>query len=105
MIALVISASNSILPFELMYDASDHAIGAVMGQQRNKVLHVFYYDSRTLTDAQLNYGTTKKGLLAVIFAFDKFRSYLIDTKVIIYIDHLAIKYLIFKNDAKRRLIW
>ena len=75
-----------------------------MGQRRNKVLHVIYYASRTLTDAQLNYATTEKELLAIVFAFDKFRSYLIGTKVIVYTDYSAIKYLISKKDAKPRLI-
>ena len=84
-----------------MCDASDYAIGPVMGQQRNKVLHVIYYASQTLTDAQLNYATTKKELLAIVFTFDKFRSYLIGTKVIVYIDHSAIKYLISKKDATK----
>ena len=76
MIAPVIFAPDWNLPFELMCDASDYAIGAVMGQRRNKVLHVIYYASRTLTDAQLKYATTEKELLAIVFAFDKFRSYL-----------------------------
>ena len=102
--APVISAPDWDLPFELMCDASNYAIGAVMGQRKNKVLHVIYYASRTLTDAQLNYATTEKELLAVVFAFDKFRSYLIGTKVIVYTDHSAIKYLISKKDAKPRLI-
>ncbi|CAN6547278.1 unnamed protein product [Malus baccata var. baccata] len=68
------------LPFELMCDASDYALGAVLGQRRDKRPHVIYYASRTLNDAQLNYSTTEKELLAVVFALDKFRSYLIGTK-------------------------
>ncbi|KAJ4724585.1 Transposon Ty3-I Gag-Pol polyprotein [Melia azedarach] len=87
-----------------MCDASDYALGAVLGQRRNKNLHVIYYASKTLTDAQLNYATTEKELLAVVFAFDKFRSYLIGSKVIVYTDHSAIKYLLAKKDAKPRLI-
>ena len=83
MTAPVISAPDWNLPFELMCDASDYAIGAVIGQRRNKVLHVIYYASRTLIDAQLNYATTEKELLAIVFAFDKFCSYLIGTKVIV----------------------
>ncbi|CAN6552399.1 unnamed protein product [Malus baccata var. baccata] len=68
------------LPFELMCDASDYALGAVLGQRKDKQLHVIYFASRTLNDAQLNYSTTEKELLAVVFALDKFRSYLIGTK-------------------------
>ncbi|KAM2747046.1 hypothetical protein PS2_022569 [Malus domestica] len=60
------------LPFELMCDASDYALGAVLGQRKDKRPHVIYYASRTLNDAQLNYSTTEKELLAVVFALDKF---------------------------------
>ena len=64
------------------------------------MFHSIYYASKTLTEAQLNNTTTKKELLAVVFAFDKFRAYLVGTKVIVYIDHSAIKYLIAKKDDK-----
>ncbi|KAL4302128.1 hypothetical protein GQ457_10G011830 [Hibiscus cannabinus] len=92
------------LPFELMCDASDYAVGAVLGQRKGKIFHPIYYASKTLNDAQVNYTTTEKEMLAVIFAFDKFRSYLIGTKVIVHTDHSAIKYLLSKKDAKPRLI-
>ncbi|KAM1557066.1 hypothetical protein ACFX10_040536 [Malus domestica] len=92
------------LPFELMCDASDYALGAVLGQRKDKKPHVIYYASRTLNDAQLNYSTTEKELLAVVFALDKFRSYLIGTKVIVFTDHAALKYLLTKKEAKPRLI-
>ena len=91
-------------PFELMCDASDYAIGAVLGQKREKIFQVIYYASRTLNDAQLNYATTEKELLAIVFAFDKFRPYLIGNKVVVHTDHSAIKYLMTKKDAKPRLI-
>ncbi|CAN6579848.1 unnamed protein product [Malus baccata var. baccata] len=91
--APVIVAPDWELPFEIMCDASDYAIGAVLGQRRDKLLHVIYYASRTLNDAQLNYATTEKELLAVVFALDKFRSYLIGSKVIgsenVAADHLS----------------
>ncbi|KAK8499659.1 hypothetical protein V6N12_002131 [Hibiscus sabdariffa] len=91
-------------PFELMCDVSDYAVGAALGQRRGKLFHVIYYASRTLNDAQINYTTTEKELLVVVFAFDKFRSYLIGTTVIVHTDHSAIKYLVTKKDAKPRLI-
>ncbi|KAK8560118.1 hypothetical protein V6N12_012921 [Hibiscus sabdariffa] len=105
----LISASVVVPPdwtstFELMCDASDHAVGAALGQRRGKLFHVIYYASRTLNEAQINYTTTEKELLAVVFAFEKFRSYLIGTKVIVHTDHSAIKYLVTKKDAKPRLI-
>jgi hypothetical protein len=65
---------------------------------------VIYYASKTLNDAQLNYSTTEKELLAVIFVLDKFRSYLLGSKIIIYSDHAALKYLFSKKDAKSCLI-
>ena len=60
------------LPFELMCDASDYAVGAVLGQRVDRLPYVIYYASKTLNDAQLNYSTTEKELLAVVFALDKF---------------------------------
>ncbi|CAN6577156.1 unnamed protein product [Malus baccata var. baccata] len=102
--APVIIPPDWSLPFELMCDASDYAVGAVLGQRVNKVPHVIYYASRTLNDAQLNYSTTEKEFLAVVFALEKFRSYLIGTKIIVFSDHAALKYLLTKKDAKPRLI-
>ncbi|XP_071702765.1 uncharacterized protein [Rutidosis leptorrhynchoides] len=91
-------------PFELMCDASDYAMGAVLGQRQDNKFQPIYYASKTLTGAQLNYTTTEKELLAVVFAFDKFRSYLVLSKTIVYTDHSALKYLFKKQDAKPRLI-
>ena len=87
-----------------MCDASDYAVGAVLGQRKKGKLHVIYYASKLLNDAQLNYATTEKELLVVVFAFDKFRSYLVGSKTIVFTDHSALKYLIVKKDAKLRLI-
>ena len=87
-----------------MCDASDYALGAVLGQRKGKVLHVIYYASKTLTGPQLNYATTEKEFLAVVFSIDKFRSYLLGTKVIVYTDHAALKYLLAKRDSKPRLL-
>ncbi|CAN6677839.1 unnamed protein product [Malus baccata var. baccata] len=92
------------LPFELMCDASNYALGAVLGQRKDKRPHVIYYASWMLNDAQLNYSTTEKELLAVVFALDKFRSYLIGTKVFVFTDHAALKYLLTKKEAKPWLI-
>ena len=91
-------------PFEMMCDASDRAVGAVLGQQRQNRFQPICYASKTLNETQLNYTTTEKELLAVVFAFDKFRSYLILSKVVVYTDHSALKYLFSKQDARPRLI-
>ena len=100
----IIVAPDWDLPFELMCDASDYAIGVVLRQKRERIFQVIHYASQTLNDAQLNYATTKKELLAIVFAFDKFKPYLIGNKVLVHTDHLAIKYLMTKKDTKPRLI-
>jgi hypothetical protein len=87
-----------------MCDASDFAVGAILGQTKDKKHYAISYASKTLTGPQLNYSTTEKELLVVVFAIDKFRSYLVGAKVIIYSDHAALKYLLTKKDAKPRLI-
>ncbi|GJW64966.1 reverse transcriptase domain-containing protein [Tanacetum coccineum] len=92
------------LDFQQMCDASDYAIGAVLGQRIDKKFRPIYYASKTMNDTQEHYATTKKELLIVVYAFDKFRSYLIMSKTIIYTDHSALKYLFSKQDAKPRLI-
>nr|GEU29823.1 reverse transcriptase domain-containing protein [Tanacetum cinerariifolium] len=93
------------LPFELMCDASDFAIGAVLGQRHKKHFRPIHYASKTMTDAESNYTTTKKEMLAMVYAFEKFQSYLIMNKSIVHMDHSALKYLFTKKDAKARLLW
>jgi hypothetical protein len=83
-----------------MCNASDYAIGAVLGQIKDKRHHASSYASKTVTGPQFNYATTEKELLAVVFTIDKFRSYLVEAKVIVYTDHAALKYLLTKKDAK-----
>ena len=75
--APIMVSPNWSLPFELMCDASDFAVGAVLGQREGKHFHPIYFASKTLNNAQQNYTVTEKELLAVVFAFDKFRSYLV----------------------------
>jgi len=65
---------------------------------------VVYYASKTLNGAQLNYTITEKELLAIVFDFEKFRSYLLGTKVTVFTDHAVIRYLVSKKDSKPRLI-
>jgi hypothetical protein len=83
-----------------MCDASDYTVGAVLGQTKDRKHNTITYASKTLTGAQLNYATTEKELLAVVFAIDKFWSYLVGAKVIVFTDHAALKYLLTKKDAK-----
>jgi hypothetical protein len=91
-------------PFEIMCDASDYVVGDVLGQRKDKKLHVIYYASRTMDAVQLNYATTEKELLAVVFAIDKFRSYLDGAKIIADTCHAAIRYLMSKKDDKLKLL-
>ncbi|GJV37368.1 reverse transcriptase domain-containing protein [Tanacetum coccineum] len=89
---------------ELCLDISDFAVGAVLGQKDGKNFHPIYFASKTLNPAQQKYTITEKELMAVVFAFDKFRSYLILSKTIVHTDHSALKHLFKKQDAKPRLI-
>ncbi|XP_062118271.1 uncharacterized protein LOC133831878 [Humulus lupulus] len=89
--APIVATPKWDLPFELMYDASDCAVGAVLGQRVDRAFHTIYYASRTLNDTQLNCATTEKELLAIVFTFDKFHPYLVGNKDIVYTDHSAIK--------------
>ena len=75
-----------------------------MGQRKDGKLHAIYYASKTLDPAQMNYATTEKELLAVVFAIEKFRPYLLGSRVIVHTDHAALRYLMVKKDAKPRLI-
>nr|GFB47644.1 reverse transcriptase domain-containing protein [Tanacetum cinerariifolium] len=87
-----------------MCDASDYAIGAVLGQRKSKHFQPIYYASKTMTEAQIHYTTTEKEMLAVVYAFEKFPPYLVLSKSIVYTDHSALKYLLNKQDTKPRLL-
>ena len=90
--------------FEIMCDASDYAIGEVLGQRTEKIFKVIYYANKTFNGAQENYSTTENEMLAMVFACEKFRPYILGSHVIIHTDHAAIKYLMTKKDVKPRLI-
>ncbi|GJY89085.1 reverse transcriptase domain-containing protein [Tanacetum coccineum] len=89
--APIIISPDWNMPFELMCDASDFAIGYVLGQRIDGKFKPIYYASKTLNNAQEYYTTTEKELLVVVFSFDKFRPYLILSKTIVYTDHSALK--------------
>nr|GFA21685.1 DNA-directed DNA polymerase [Tanacetum cinerariifolium] len=96
--APILIAPDWDTPFELMCDASNFAIGAVLGQRQDKHFRPIHYTSKIMTEAELNYTTIEKEMLAVVYAFEKFRSYLILNKSIVYTDHSALKYLFAKKD-------
>ncbi|GJV89702.1 reverse transcriptase domain-containing protein [Tanacetum coccineum] len=101
--APILVAPDWDLPFEIMCDASDFAVGAVLGQRKTKHFQPIHCE-QTMTRLR-NYTTTEKELLAVVYAFEKFWPYLVLSKSIVYTDHSALKYLLAKQDAKPRLLW
>ena len=90
--------------FEIMCDASDFVMGAVLGQKAEKVFKAIYYANKTFYEAQENYSTTEKEMLAIVFACEQFRPNILGSHVIIHTDHTAIKYLMAKKEAKPILI-
>nr|GEW65418.1 reverse transcriptase domain-containing protein [Tanacetum cinerariifolium] len=102
--APILIAPNWDLPFELMCDASDFVICAVLGKRHEKHFKPIHYASKTMNDAESNYTTIEKDMLVVVYAFEKFRSFLIMNKSIVHTDHSALKYLSAKKDAKVRLL-
>nr|GEX66737.1 DNA-directed DNA polymerase [Tanacetum cinerariifolium] len=90
------------LPFELMCDASDYAIGVVLGLRKSKNFQPIHYASKTMTEAQIHFTTTEKEMLVVVYAFENFWPYLVLFKSIVYTDHSALKYLLNKQDTKPR---
>nr|GEZ82668.1 reverse transcriptase domain-containing protein [Tanacetum cinerariifolium] len=91
-------------PFELICDASDYAVGVILGQRIEEHFRPIHYASKTMNQAEANYTTTEKEMLAIVYAFKKFRSYLIMNKSTVYTDHSALKYLFAKKGAKERLL-
>ncbi|GJR06779.1 reverse transcriptase domain-containing protein [Tanacetum coccineum] len=102
--APILIAPDWDLPFELMCDANDFAIGAVLGQRHEKHFRPIHYASKTMNEVESHYTTTEKEMLAVVYAFKKLWSYLILNKSIVYMDHSALKYLFAKKDSKARLL-
>ncbi|GKC50199.1 reverse transcriptase domain-containing protein [Tanacetum coccineum] len=102
--APILIAPEWDLPFELMCDASDFAIGAILGKRHEKHFRPIHYASKTMNKAESHYTTTEKEMLAVVYAFEKFRSYLILNKSIVYTNHSALKYFFAKKDSKARLL-
>ena len=99
----IMRSPNWDLPFEIMCDASDYAIGAILGQREDKKEFVIYYASKTLDSTQSNYTTSEKEFLVVVFALEKFKSYIVGSPVTIFNDHATLKYLLSKQDTKSRL--
>jgi len=80
----VMQAPNWEVPFEVMCDVSDYALGAILGQRKDNKSYAIYYASRTLDEAQVNHAVIEKEFLAVVFSLEKFRSYFINSNVIVF---------------------
>jgi hypothetical protein len=91
-------------PFDLLCEASDEAMGVVLGQHDGDNFNVIHHASRTLNEAQNNYPMAKKELFVVVFACDKFRSYIIDSKVKVHTYREGLKDITGRKDVKPRLI-
>ena len=100
----ILQSPNWDLPFEIMCDASDYVVGTVLGQPIEKKPTIIWYARKTLAEAQMNCMMTKKEVLVVVYALEKFRPYILRNKIIIHINHAALKYLFSKKEAKPRLI-
>ena len=100
----ILQNPNWDLPFEIMCDASNYVVGAVLGQWIDKKPTAIWYASKTLVEVHMNYTMTEKELLAMVYALEKFRPYILGSKIVIYTDHASLKYLFSKKEAKPRLI-
>ena len=92
------------LEFHIHTDASDIAVGAMLAQNpTGKTYQPIAYTSRLLSKAEKNYTTTEKEALAMAYAVNKFRHYLLGNKFIFYVDHFALQYLVNKPQVLSRL--
>ncbi|KAA3466733.1 Retrovirus-related Pol polyprotein from transposon 17.6 [Gossypium australe] len=82
--------------FVIMCNASDYAVGAKM----NKI----HYASKMLNSTQCAYTTTEKEMLAIIFACEKFRPYLMVNRAYVYTDRSTLKYVLKKKETKASLM-
>jgi hypothetical protein len=89
----VLRGPNWEIPFQISTDASNIAIGVVLGQEEEKKPYAIYFISKNLTPAELNYTVTKKEFLAIIHAINKFRHYITSYTIILYTNHSTIRYL------------
>eukprot|EP00253_Pinus_taeda_P013423 PITA_13423 len=99
----ILRGADWALPFHISSDASDTAIGAVLGQEENNLPYAIYFISKNMTPAELNYTVTEKEFLAVIYAINKFRHYITGYTTFVHIDHSAIKYLMNKSITNARV--
>lgn len=73
-----------------MCDVSDYSFGAILSHRTSNFFHAIDYASKVLNDTQVNYATTEKDFLALVYALEKFISYLIGSKIVIFIENVTI---------------
>ena len=103
-IAPIMATLDCNKDFEIMCDASEYAMGAVLGQRTEKIFKAIYYASKNFNKSQENYSTTEKKMPTMVFACEKFKSYILGSHVIIHTNHATIKYMMAKKDARPRQI-
>jgi hypothetical protein len=95
-VAPVIRGVNWAIPFHISIDSSDTAIGGLLGKKEDHQSHAFYFVSKNLSPAELNYTVTEKEFLAVVHAINKFRHYITRYEVFVHTDHSTIRFLMNK---------
>jgi hypothetical protein len=102
-IAPILRGPDWTLPFHISFDASDTAIGVLLGQEENHLPYAIYFISKNMTPAELNYTVTEKEFLAVIYAINKFRHDITRYSTFVHTNHSTIKYLMNKLVTNARV--
>ena len=80
--APIVVTPNCGEPFEIMCNTNNYAVRVILGQRRENIFIPIYYASKTLNEAQENYKSTGKEMIAVVYSYDKFRPYILGSKVL-----------------------
>ena len=99
----ILRGPNWTFPFHISTDAFDSTLGVVLGQKEEQLHYAIYFISKNLTPAELSYTVIEKEFLAVIFAINKFRHYIIGYEVFVHTDHSTIRYLMNKPITNGRV--
>lgn len=102
--APVLSYPDFSKPFILSCDASNYALGCVLSQEIDGVEKPIGYASRQLNNAEINYSTTEKECLALLFGIKYFRCYLYGRRFTVYTDHSALQWLLNLKDSSSKLM-
>ena len=95
--------ANWALPFHISSNASNNAIGAVLGQQDGEPPYAIYYISKNLARIELNYTVTEKYFLTIVYSINKVRHYITGYPKFVHNDDSTIKYLMNKPITNIRI--